>query len=231
MTVHLLREINVLKESLLLLGARVEHGVQHAVEAVSTLSPELAQVIIEEDAEIDQMEIEIEEDCLKILALHQPVAIDLRFIIAALKINSDLERIGDLSANIARQTLQLVNEGSSSPAEAPFDYQEMTVRVQEMLRQSIEALVNLDAEAARRVCAADVEVDLIHQAMYETAKTSIQANPARTGRVIAYMIVARHLERIADHATNIAEDVIYMIDGTIVRHCAKPSRPVPSGVR
>jgi phosphate transport system protein len=171
--------------------------------------------VIEKDLEIDHSEVEVEEECLRILALHQPVAIDLRFIVAALKLNNDLERIGDLAVNIAERALFL---SRVTPPVIPFDFNEMAQRTRDMLKQSLDALVNMDIELARRVCAEDDEVDRINREMYVHVKQAIRQHPHHLEALVHLLSVSRHLERIADHTTNIAEDVIYMIEGEIVRH-------------
>jgi phosphate transport system protein len=161
------------------------------------------------------MEVGVEEDCLKILALHQPVAIDLRFIVAVLKINNDLERIGDLAVNIAERSAFL----SKHP---PFGFSlglvEMADRAQDMLKHSLDALINLDSGLAQEVCAADDEIDAMNRQMYLKIQDAIRSNPGKLESLIHLLSVSRHLERIADHATNIAEDVIYMVEGRIARH-------------
>jgi phosphate transport system protein len=161
------------------------------------------------------MEIDVEEECLKILALHQPVAVDLRFIVAVLKMNSDLERIGDLAVNIAKGAKFL---GSKEAVAFPFDLDSMSTRVQDMLKTCIDSLINLDKEQATKVLEMDDEIDDINREMYGRVEEEIMRNPGAADRLIRMMTVSRQLERIADHATNIAEDVIYMIDGDIVRH-------------
>jgi phosphate transport system protein len=161
------------------------------------------------------MEVDLEEECLKILALHQPVAIDLRFIIAVLKINNDLERIADLAVNIAERTVGL---SGMSRVEIPFDFAGMARRAETMLNMSLDALVQLDTGIAHQVIALDDEVDAMHSANYGLIKAQILARPETLDALIQHLSLSRHLERIADLATNIAEDVIYMIDGVIVRH-------------
>ena len=177
--------------------------------------PAMARQVIENDIEIDQTEIDVEEECLKILALHQPVAIDLRFIVAVLKMNNDLERIGDLAVNIAERAL-LLNE--QVKIDFPFDFSGIAEKTQRMLRSSLDAMVNLNPPLAREVCALDDEVDAINRKMYDQVKAAIQEHPENVDSLIALLSVSRYLERIADHATNIAEDVLYMIEGHIARH-------------
>jgi phosphate transport system protein len=215
MAKHLEREIENLKKKVLVLGGKVESRVRDATLAIEERDGMLAQQVIDKDIEIDHMEVEVEEDCLKILALHQPVAIDLRFIISVLKINNDLERIGDLAVNIAERALFLVGQAEIN---MEFDFITMAQKAQEMLRQSLDSLVNLDSKKAYNVCTDDDTVDAMNRNMYHKVQEGIRAYPEHIETLIHVLSVSRHLERIADHATNIAEDVIYMIAGEIVRH-------------
>ncbi len=208
-------EVEKLKKMLLSLCSQVEKQLWLAVNSIKERNIEMAQEVIDTDSEIDQNEVDIEEECLKILALYQPVAIDLRFIVTALKINNDLERIGDLAVNIAEHSEFLSRH---DPVTVPFDFDLMAEKSKAMLRKGIEALVNMDNELAAKVCAMDDEVDAINKEMYDLVKQSILARPANIEGLIHLLSVSRHLERIADHATNIAEDVIYMVEGKIIRH-------------
>ena len=215
MPMHLQREIDKLKKMILAVGAEVEQALRRAIRAVQDRDEALAGEVIEADAEIDRLEIEVEEECLKTLALHQPVAIDLRFIVAVLKINNDLERIGDLAVNIAERAASL---SKTERGEQPFDLTGMAVKVQAMLKKSLDALVNLDADLAREVCGSDDEVDEINRSAYAQVAGGIQSHPAETARLLSFLSTCRNLERIADHCTNVAQDVIYMLEGEIVRH-------------
>jgi phosphate transport system protein len=215
MSVHLQRAIDQLKKDLLALCALVEEQTQIAVQALLTRDEERAHEAICRDLEIDQREVEVEEECLKILALYQPVAADLRFIVAALKINNDLERIGDLAVNIARKAITFA---AGQPMEIPFDLAGMWDKTQAMLRDSLDCLVNLDAALANAVCTRDNEVDALKRAIRLKAEDMIRKNPERAPLLLTLVAVSRNLERVADHASNIAEDVIYMVEGRIVRH-------------
>lgn len=212
---HLRREVDRLKRKLLALSAYVEESVQRAVKSVSERDEKLGQRVIDTDFEIDEMEVDVEEDCLKILALHQPVAIDLRFIIAVLKINNDLERIGDLAVNIAERAVSLSKRDKIN---SPFDFQTMAERVQKMLQKALDALVNADAKLAREVLVSDDEIDEMNRQMYDSIKMGIRKDPENVDTLIQVLAISRNLERIADHTSNIAEDVIYMVDGDIIRH-------------
>jgi len=217
MTKHLHLEIETLKKKILSLCAVVEESVQKAMKSIGDRNPELAQDVMEGDTNIDKAEVELEEDCLKILALHQPVAIDLRFIITILKINNDLERIGDEAVNIAERAVVLADQ---EVCEIFVDLNGMAEKVEHMLKLSLDSLVQLDSDLARKVCSLDDEVDNLYAEIHNIVKTEIQSNPELIEQLIHLLGTARHLERIADHATNIAEDVIYMIEGVIIRHQA-----------
>ncbi len=218
MTVHMKREIDRLKEMLMSLCKIVEDSLRQAVKSIKKRDAELAHRVIEKDVETDQMEVDVEEECLKILALYQPVAIDLRFIITALKINNDLERIGDLAVNLAERSVFLASQEAGNVV---LDLDAMTRKTEAMLRKSLEALVNMDSKLAYEVCAEDDEVDAMNHQMYLEVQDEIRAHPDRLEALIHVLSASRHLERVADHATNIAEDVIYMIEGRIVRHKAE----------
>jgi phosphate transport system protein len=216
-TTILNREIDRLKQRFLLLGGRVETSLRQAMQAVRERDTDLARRVIETDDEIDQLEVELEEECLKILALHQPVAIDLRFIVAILKINNDLERVGDLAANIAEHALFLAER---PPLAFPFDFEGLAGRVQAMVRLSLDALVSQSAAKAEEVRLADDEVDRLHHDTYAAVERLIRERPERLDCAINLLGLSRRLERVADQATNIAEDVIYLVEGEIVRHAS-----------
>ncbi len=215
MSKHLQFEIENLKKSILYLGAVVEENVQKAVIAIESRDEKLAQNAIETDTEIDRNEVDLEEECLKVLALYQPVAGDLRFIISILKINNALERIGDLAVNIAERAFYLAKH---ERLEIPFNLSGMAEKVRAMLRQSLDAMVNADSKLAYEVCAADETVDEINRDAYNKVKIAIHEHLDQVDSLLALLSVSRYLERIADHATNIARDVIYMLEGEIVRH-------------
>ena len=215
MPTRIRKEIDKLKKLILSVSARVEESVTLAVKAIDKKDNALPQQVIENDIEIDKMEVDTEEECLKILALYQPVAIDLRFIVAVLKINNDLERIGDLAVNIAKRAVYL---STQNQVEIPFDFSGMAEKTQEMLRKSLDALVGMDAALAKEVCEADQVVDSLHKDMYMQVQEAIKKYPERVDCFIQLLSVSRNLERIADLTTNIAEDVIYMSSGDIIRH-------------
>jgi phosphate transport system protein len=215
MTKHFRKELENIKKRILTLSSLVEERVQLAARAVENIDAELAQRIIRTDYEVDEMEVEIEEECLKVLALHQPVAVDLRFIITVIKINNELERIGDQAVNIA-QRVEVIAKRPKPPF--MYDYTEMSRKTQRMLKMSLDALVNLDVDMAYKVITLDDEVDSIKHDAYDKIKQAIKDLPERVGYYINLLLISRHLERLADHATNIAEEVIYLVEGEIYRH-------------
>ncbi len=200
---------------MLALCARVEDAVSFSVKALQRCDVALAEQVIEADELIDHMEVEFEEDCLKILALYQPVAVDLRYIVAMLKINNDLERIGDIAVNIAERVSTVQGRRD---LESTFDFVAMADQVKAILRLSIEALIDLDAGKARKVMISDDKIDEMHRAATEKVERMMKEDKADISVLLALLYVSRSFERIADHATNIAEDVIYMVEGLIARH-------------
>ena len=219
---HLQREIDKLKRKVLALGAIVEENLRLAFQAIDQRDAAKARRVIETDVLIDQSEVDVEEECLKILALYQPVASDLRFVAAVIKINSELERIGDLSANIAERALQLVDE---HPVAVPHHVAVMADRTWTILEKALDALVRQDAVMAREVLVADDEVDELYAELIDELKGVIRADLEHLDAIVLLFSVARYLERLADHATNIAEDVLYMVEGEIQRHHMPPVAP------
>ncbi len=219
---HLQREMDKLKRKVLALGAIVEQNLRLAFQAIDQRDAAKARRVIETDVLIDQSEVDVEEECLKILALYQPVASDLRFVAAVIKINSELERIGDLSSNIAERALQLVDE---HPVAVPLRVAVMADRTWTMLEEALDALVRQDAVMAREVLVADDEVDELYAELIDELKSVIRADLEHLDAIVLLFSVARYLERLADHATNIAEDVLYMVEGEIQRHHQPPVAP------
>jgi phosphate transport system protein len=211
---HLHNEIEKIKKKLLALGTMVEDRLQQAMHAIKTADIHLARKIIETDVEIDQREIELEEECLKILALYQPVATDLRFLVAVIKINNDLERIADYAANIARR----FETSSQAPDKFKYDYTAMANQAAKMLKLSLDALVRWNVDMACDVRNMDKQVNRMRNEAYDSMKKDIQKHPEMVSEIINMYLISRHLERIGDHSTNIAEEVIYLIEGEIIRH-------------
>lgn len=213
---HFQRELDKIKKMILSLGAIVEQRVERIKQAIADRDVDIAKEVIHLDYEIDEMEVEIEEECLKVIALHQPVATDLRFLVAVIKINNDLERIGDQAVNIA-QRLVLIAKRPVAPFR--FDYSVMADKAEAMLRMSLDSLVNQDIDVAIKVLQMDDDVDNIKDEAYNRIKQALVAGVTTdVGYMINLLLISRHIERLADHATNIAEEVVYMIEGEIVRH-------------
>ncbi len=197
------------------MGAMVEDATNTAIQALVRRSKSLAQQVDAGDRAINDRENQIEESALKALALHQPVAADLRFIITALKVNNDLERIGDHAVSIAERAGTLADLESIP---LPDEFHKLVDVVQHMVHDSLNALVERDAQLARSVCMVDDEVDRIHRFMYTAMQKIMRENPKYIEPAINTISATRHLERIADLATNIAEDVVFMVEGEILRH-------------
>ena len=211
------------------MGALVEDATSRAMAALLNRDAPLAERVIAGDRALDLKEIEIEEECLKVLALHQPVAADLRFIVAVLKVNNDLERMGDLAQNIAERAIALARSRAPEP---PAEMRGMMETVQSMVVRCLDALVRLDVGVARSVLADDNLVDDTHRRMFEALQERMAKSPERIPDYVQYLSVSRYLERIADQATNIAEDVIFTAEGEVVRHGRglepiAPDRPRP----
>jgi len=224
MSIHLQRDIERLKQQILELSIEVEDDVRMAVRAVEERDELAANRVVAREDKINMMEVDIEDHCLKILALHQPVAADLRYIIAVLKINHDLERIGDLAVHIAERAMFLCGK---PPIGIPVRIGEMAEKAKMMLKNVLDAFVNHNSAAAHDVCSADKEIDQINREIFEQVKGAVMKNPEKFETLLQVMHIARHVERIADHATNIAEDLIYLIEGRIVRHTTEVSDKNP----
>jgi phosphate transport system protein len=217
MTRHIERQLDQLKEKILRVGTQVEEAISKSITALINRDMQLAQRVVASDEEIDRMEVEVEEECLKILALYQPVAADLRFVVAALKINNDLERMGDLAKNIAKRVSQL---STGEPCELPPEIRTMAMQAQDMVKQCLDAVINRDPSLARLVREEDDAVDAARQQVRRKILQGIKEHPERVESLLRVNSVSKHIERIADMATNVAEDVIYMVEGDIVRHQA-----------
>jgi phosphate transport system protein len=215
MSKHLERDLAGLQRDLITLASSVEEAIHKAIKALETRHPALAQQVIEGDRQIDLDENHVEEECLKMLALHQPVAIDLRRITAALKINAELERMGDLAEDIAERAIHLAQ---LPPVATPSKLQRMTDLTTTMVRQSLDAFANLDVRLARMVCRLDDEVDRYNNDIIDELIRVMRSSPDAVEAGLSLFSATRHLERIADHATNIAEDVVYLAEGEIIRH-------------
>jgi phosphate transport system protein len=221
MAIHLQRDLDQLQRDLLALASLVEAAIHNAIRALQERNISLARDVIAGDSQIDLEENHIDEECLKILALHQPVAVDLRRITAAMMINIDLERMADLAEEIAERAIHLA---TSPPLPIPPKLQRMTDLTTMMVRQSLDAFVNLSTMQARAVIRMDDEVDRYNDEIIQSLIQAMKASPALIDTGLSMFSAIRHLERIADHATNIAEDVVYLVEGEIVRHRADSSK-------
>jgi len=212
---HFDEELKDLKEKLLRMAGLAEDSIAKAVKALKDRDEALVGQVFEQEERINLLEIEIDEVCLRLLALRQPMAGDLRFIASAMKIGSELERIGDQSVNIAERTTELLKVPLLKPL---IDIPRMAGLAQAMVVDSINAFVNRDAELARQICARDDEVDQINHQIFRELLTYMMEDPATIPRAVELILIGRHLERIADHATNIGEDVIYLVKGKSIKH-------------
>ncbi|RLS51541.1 MAG: phosphate transport system regulatory protein PhoU [Planctomycetota bacterium] len=215
MTRHIDRQIGNLKEKIRRVGTVVEEAISKSISAVINRDVQLAQRVLANDEAIDRMEVEVEEECLKILALYQPVAADLRFVVAVLKINNDLERMGDLAKNIAKRVAQLEGAG---PVDLPPEIRTMAMQAEEMVRECLAAVIDADPVLARRIREQDDVVDEARQKVRKRILAGIKEHPENVEVLLRVNSITKHIERIADMATNVAEDVIYMVEGDIVRH-------------
>ncbi len=215
MSIHLERDLESLKKNLLTMGAMVEDALRKAIAALIERNQQIADAVVHGDDVINHWEVEIEEACLKMLALHQPVAGDLRFIAAVMKINNDLERIGDHAVNIAERATRLIAMG---PMPVPPLLKPMADNVSGMVRGSLDAFVNRDARAAQKIRDEDNVVDEQNRQIIADMHNAMRADATMIDQASSQLAVSQDLERVADLATNIAEDVIYLVEGQIIRH-------------
>ena len=216
MSLHLLRDLDVLKRDVLHLGSLVETALGNASVVLRDRRVKLAQAVYAGESVINEKEVQIEESCLKILALHQPVAIDLRFIVVVLKVNNDLERIGDLAENLTARAVYLAER---EPMPEPMAIiNGMFVTIRSMLKDSLDSLVKLDVDLARKVIEQDDGVDQINRQMYDDFRQMMARDASMIEQATSWLSCSRYLERIADLATNISEDVVFMVEGEVVRH-------------
>ena len=220
---HFTVELEELNQKLLEMGGLVESAISRSVRSLVDQSRELAEQVIRDEPRINRMEMEIDGMVTRLLALRQPVARDLRFLTSALKINTDLERIGDLAQHVAERSLSLMHHPLVKPM---IDIPKMASLVQSMLLKCLDAFVNGDDVLARSVLLADDEVDALRDAVYAELQETMQRDPGVVPAAIDLIFVARNLERIGDHATNIAEDVVFLVKGIDVRHHAEQAESV-----
>jgi phosphate transport system protein len=214
-------ELKDLKEKLLEMASRAEEQIGRAVRSLKERKQDLACQVLDNEEAINRLDIEIDESAMRLLALRQPMAADLRFITGAMKIGSDLERIGDLAVNIAERTLEILKYPQLKPL---IDIPRMAEMAQNMVRDALNAFVNGDAALAKNVCERDDQVDQLNNQVFRELLTYMLEDASTIHRAVDLILVGRHLERIADHATNIGEDVIYMVKGKTIKHHAEEGR-------
>ncbi len=219
---HFEIELDRVRQRLLAMGGRVEEMIGKANDALTTRAETLCSEVVGEDRDIDRLELEIDEACYSIMVRHQPAAGDLRFLIAVMKIVTDLERIGDSAVNIC-QSIERLNQ--EPPLKPYIDLPRMSELVSRMVRESLDAFVRRDAAQATAVTQADDEVDGLYRQLFRELLTFMIEDPQTVTRALHLLLIARNLERIADHATNIAEDVVYYVEGRDVRHPAQRQTP------
>lgn len=216
MSLHLHRDLDKLKKEVLRLGNMVELAINNAFLALNNRDSSYVEEVLTNEEQINEMEVQIEEECLKILALHQPVAVDLRFLVVTLKVNNDLERMGDIAKNIAERAKDLMESDVIPDLGQPM--QGLPDLVRTMVRSSLDSLVKLDDQLARKIIEMDDEVDQINRDMYAAVKSVVAKQPSVADPAINLLSCSRNMERIGDLATNIAEDVIFVVEGKVVRH-------------
>jgi len=212
---HFDEELKDLNAKLLRMGGMVEDQIQGALRALVERDSDLAREIIENDHRVNTLDVEVDEDCLRLLALQQPAARDLRFITTAMKISTELERMSDLAENICERALELNEEPQLKPY---IDIPRMATWALQMVREALDAFVGSDVPLARKVCADDDFVDDLTEQLFRELLSFMLEDPQTTSRAIRITFIAKYLERIADHATNVAELVVYMVEGKIIRH-------------
>jgi phosphate transport system protein len=212
---HFHEELEALKQTLLAMGGLVEDQIRRVMKALLERDDVMAQEVIERDRQVNTYDVEVDEQCVSLLALYQPAAGDLRFITTAMKIVTDLERIGDQAVNIAQRVLELNREPRLKPY---IDLPRMSERAQRMVKESLDAFVARDTALARQVCGEDSEVDLLKVQIFRELLTFMMEDPRTIPRAIRLILISRFMGRVADHATNIAEMVVYLVEGKMVRH-------------
>lgn len=215
------QNLDTLKERLLVMAGLAEQAIQRATEAYRTRDFTLCDLVFQSEPAINRMEREIDEIAYELLATEQPMAVDLRFILAVIRINADVERVGDQAVNIAARAVEM---GSHSNPDLPVDIPKLASLAQAMVRKSLQAFIEADAEMASQVLTMDDEVDQMNNATFRALSDLIQHHPELTPQALNVLIIARNLERVGDHATNIAEDVIFWVQGSDVRHSGPPPR-------
>ncbi|MCA8997103.1 MAG: phosphate signaling complex protein PhoU [Planctomycetaceae bacterium] len=218
MSVHLQNDVSTLHRDLMSMCSQVEDMIHRAVDQLSRPSFEETKQLIQDDSQIDAWDVRLEDSCLKILALHQPVAIDLRRITTVMKISGELERVADLAVNIAERACGLLN---APEVVVPDELKEMAERAIDMLHRSIDSYVDLNTQLAREVCQEDDHIDEMNRSLIDRLIKYMHDSPDQLDALLHLFSAVRQVERVADHATNIAEDVVYLVEGRIIRHARK----------
>jgi phosphate transport system protein len=218
---HFHEELDRLKQRLLDMSNKAESVLDLAIDALVKRDAGLAEMVVRADKEIDRLEIEVEELAVSLLALQQPMARDIRFIVGAIKISSDLERVGDHAVNIAEATLRMISDSHASRLRPTPQITVMAKRARQMLREAIKAFIGADGQLGRAVCAADDEVDELHDSVFRVLLTHMMENPPTITSSLQLLLVSRNLERVADLATNIAEDAVFLAEGKQIKHHAE----------
>ena len=212
---HFDQQLGTLRKNLIQMASMVETAIANAVKSLIERDSELARLVVQSDEQVDALELEIDKQCVDLLALRQPLAIDLRFITSSIKITNNLERMGDLAVNIAERVIPLSQEPQLKPL---IDIPRMATITQTMVKDSIDAFVNRDTELARSVYQRDSTVDAMNDQIFRELLTYMMQDPANITRAVHLILISRHLERIADHSTNIAEEVVYIVKAKVVKH-------------
>ncbi len=221
---HFDEEMTALKEKILRMGAMVEEQIQNAIKALVDRNSDLAHQVIANDHRVNALDVEIDEECHRLIALHQPMARDLRFLTTAMKITTELERMSDMAENICERALELNQEPQLKPY---IDLPRMAHWAQRMVKESLDAFVNHDSALARKVCADDDAIDNLTKQIFRELLSYMLEDPQTVTRAIRVSFVSKYIERVADHATNVAEMVVYMVEGKIIRHMAPPTEGTP----
>lgn len=212
---HFDEELKALKEKILRMGGMVEEQIAHSIKSLVDRDSDLARRVIENDHRVNAMDVEIDEDCLSLIALHQPMARDLRFLTTAMKISTELERMSDLAENISERAVELNEEPLLKPY---IDIPRMAEHAQRMVKETLDAFVNQDSGLARKVCRDDDFMDNLNHQIFRELLSFMIEDPRTTARAIRISFISKYLERMADHATNVAELVVYLVEGKIIRH-------------
>jgi phosphate transport system protein len=213
---HFDEELEGLRKDILRMGALAQEAIYKSIEALKNRDKEQAKGVIEADSKIDDLELAIDEKCIDLIARHQPLASDLRFITTGMKVNAELERIADLAVDICQRVLGIVDKPLLKPL---IDIPRLSEVAQEMVRDSIDSFVKKDAELARKVVASDSRADQLRNRISDELINDYMArDPSTADRAVPLLLIARHLERICDHTTNISEDVVYMVEAKVLRH-------------